>query len=145
MNFTPSSIAAIIVAIVAVSYLIIVIKRSSDFPFVKALNPFYTKDTLAADDLKKSLQPIITEIETKQVANFIKFWSDKFEKNRLTTEDVQSLNAKIANGEADQVNGILAVHPEGRKMFNQINAELKVKEEALAAKVLAEQEAVPVS
>lgn len=145
MNFTPSTIAAIVVAILAVSYLIIVIKRSSDFPFVKALNPFYTKDMLAADELKKSLQPIITEIETKQVANFIKFWSDKFEKNRLTTEDVESLNAKIANGESDQVNGILAVHPDGRKMFDQINAELKAKEEALTAKVLAEQEAVPVA
>jgi len=143
MNFTPSTIAAIVVAILAVSYLIIVIKRSSDFPFVKALNPFYTKDMLAADELKKSLQPIITEIETKQVANFIKFWSDKFEKNRLTTEDVVSLNAKIANGETDQVNGILAVHPDGRKMFDQINAELKAKEEALTAKVAAKQEAVP--
>lgn len=143
MNFTPSTIAAIVVAILAVSYLIIVIKRSSDFPFVKALNPFYTKDMLAADELQKSLQPIITEIETKQVANFIKFWSDKFEKNRLTVEDVESLNAKIANGESDQVNGILAVHPDGRKMFNQINADLKAKEEAAAAKVLAKQEAVP--
>jgi len=143
MNFTPSTIAAIVVAILAVSYLIIVIKRSSDFPFVKALNPFYTKDMLAADELKKSLQPIITEIETKQVANFIKFWSDKFEKNRLTTEDVVSLNAKIANGETDQVNGILAVHPDGRKMFDQINAELKAKEEALTAKVAAKQVAVP--
>ena len=143
MNFTPSTFAAIVVAILAVSYLIIVIKRSSDFPFVKALNPFYTKDMLAADELKKSLQPIITEIETKQVANFIKFWSDKFEKNRLTTEDVVSLNAKIANGETDQVNGILAVHPDGRKMFDQINAELKAKEEALTAKVAVKQEAVP--
>jgi len=143
MNFTPSTFAAIVVAILAVSYLIIVIKRSSDFPFVKALNPFYTKDMLATDELKKSLQPIITEIETKQVANFIKFWSDKFEKNRLTTEDVVSLNAKIANGETDQVNGILAVHPDGRKMFDQINAELKAKEEALTAKVAVKQEAVP--
>jgi hypothetical protein len=143
MNFTPSTIAAIVVAILAVSYLIIVIKRSSDFPFVKALNPFYTKDMLAADNLKKSLQPIITEIETRQVANFIKFWSDKFEKNRLTIEDVESLNAKIANGEKNQVDGILAVHPDGRKMFNQINAELKAKQEAILAKVPAEQETVP--
>jgi hypothetical protein len=142
MNFTPSTIAAIVVAILAVSYLIIVIKRSSEFPFVKALNPFYTKEMLAADNLKKSLQPIITEIETKQVANFIKFWSDKFEKNRLTIEDVESLNAKIANGEKNQVDGILAVHPDGRKMFNQINAELKAKQEAIAAKALAEQETV---
>jgi hypothetical protein len=142
MNFTPSTIAAIVVAILAVSYLIIVIKRSSEFPFVKALNPFYTKEMLAADNLKKSLQPIITEIETKQVANFIKFWSDKFEKNRLTIEDVESLNAKIANGEKNQVDGILAVHPDGRKMFNQINAELKAKQEAIAAKALPEQETV---
>jgi hypothetical protein len=142
MNFTPSTIAAIVVAILAVSYLIIVIKRSSEFPFVKALNPFYTKEMLAADNLKKSLQPIITEIETKQVANFIKFWSDKFEKNRLTIEDVESLNAKIDNGEKNQVDGILAVHPDGRKMFNQINAELKAKQEAIAAKALAEQETV---
>ena len=144
MNFTPSTIAAIVVAILAVSYLIIVIKRSSDFPFVKALNPFYTKEMLAADELKKSLQPIITEMETKQVANFIKFWSDKFEENHLTTEDVESLNAKIANGESDQVNGILAVHPDGRKMFDQINADLKAKAEALSAEVLPKQEAIPV-
>jgi len=136
MNYTPSTIAAIVVAILAVSYLIIVIKRSSRFPLAKALNPFYTKDMLAADELKKSLQPIITEIETKQVSNFIKFWSDKFEKNRLTIEDVESLNAKIANGEKDQVNGILAIHPDGRKMFNQINAELKAKQDALTARTV---------
>ena len=131
MNFTPSTIATLLVAILAVSYLIIVISRASGFPFVKALNPFYTKDMLEADELKKSISPILDEIETQRVAKFIKHWTDKFENNRLTVQDVEDLNAKIAEGQTNQVNGILAIHPEGRKMFNLINEEIKLKEEAL--------------
>lgn len=131
MNFTPSTIATLLVAILAVSYLIIVIRRASSFPFIKALNPFYTKDMLEADELKKSISPILDEIETQRVAKFIKHWTDKFENNRLTVQDVEDLNAKIAEGHTSQVNGILAIHPEGRKMFNLINEEIKLKEEVL--------------
>jgi len=129
--------------IVAVPYIASILKKTSqNFPFIKSLNPFYTKEMLEADGLKKSISPIMEEIETKKIANFIKFWSDKFENNRLTVQDVESLNAKIEAGESNQVNGILAVHPEGRNMFNAINADLKLKADALAAKTTAPAEPV---
>ena len=131
-----SNTIIIALAALAVVYLIIVFRKASSqsISFINALNPFYTKEE--DSDLKKSLQPIIDEIETKRVANFIKSWSDKFEQNRLTVADVQELNAKIAEGQASQVNGILAIHPNGRTLFNNINAELKLKEEALAAETV---------
>ena len=131
-----SNTIIIALAALAVVYLIIVFRKASsqNISFINALNPFYTKEE--ESDLKKSLQPIIDEIETKRVANFIKLWSDKFEQNRLTVADVQELNAKIAEGQANQVNGILAIHPNGRILFNKTNAELKLKEEALAAETV---------
>jgi len=134
MNFNSAQIITAIVAIIAIPYLIIVLRRASgqNFPFIKALNPFYTKEMQEADELKQSISPILDEIETQRVAKFIKHWSDKFENNRLTVQDVESLNAKIAEGNADQVNGILAIHPDGRALFNSINEELKSK---AAAKV----------
>jgi len=132
MNLNSTTIITAVVIILAVPYLIIVLRRTSGFPFLKALNPFYTKEMQEADELKKSISPILDEIETQRVAKFIKYWSDKFENNKLTVQDVESLNAKIAEGSVDQVNGILAVHPEGRKMFNIINEDLRLKAEALA-------------
>ena len=143
MNFTPLNIIIILMIIVAVPYIASILKKTSqNFPFIKSLNPFYTKQMLEADVLKKNISPIMEEIETKKIANFIKFWSDKFENNRLTVQDVESLNAKIEAGESNQVNGILAVHPEGRNMFNAINADLKLKADALAAKTAAPAEPV---
>lgn len=133
MNFTAPNIAILLAIIIAVPYLIIVLRRASgqNFPFVKALNPFYTREMMESDNLKESISPILNEIETKKVAKFINYWSDKFENNQLTVEDVESLNAWTAAGETSQVNGILAIHPEGRKMFSLINEEIKLKEEAL--------------
>ena len=132
MNFNSTQIITAIVIILAIPYLIIVLRRASsqNFPFIKALNPFYTKEMQEADELKESISPILDEIESQRVAKFIKHWSDKFENNRLTVQDVESLNAKIAEGNADQVNGILAIHPDGRGMFNSINEDLCVKEAA---------------
>jgi hypothetical protein len=129
MNFNSTQIITAIVAIIAIPYLIIVLRRASgqNFPFIKALNPFYTKEMQEADELKKSISPILDEIETQRVAKFIKHWSDKFENNRLTVQDVEKLNATIADGGADQVNGILAIHPNGRNMFNSINEKLTSK------------------
>lgn len=133
MNFNSSTIIISLVIIIAIPYLIVVLRRASNqnFPFIKALNPFYTKEMLEADELKKSISPILDEIETQRVAKFIKYWSDKFENNKLTIQDVENLNAQLAAGAANQVNGILAIHPEGRKMFNLINEKIKLKEEAL--------------
>ncbi|MET1055135.1 MAG: hypothetical protein ABWY16_07485 [Pedobacter sp.] len=141
MNFNSTQIITAIVIILAIPYLIIVLRRASvqNFTFVKALNPFYTKEMQAADELKQSLSPIMDEIETQRVAKFVNHWSDKFEKNRLTVQDVESLNAKIAEGNTDQVNGILAIHPEGRSQFNIINKELQLK---AAASVKATEEAL---
>jgi hypothetical protein len=132
MNFNSTQMITAIVIILAIPYLIIVLRRASsqNFPFIKALNPFYTKEMQEADELKESISPILDEIESQRVAKFIKHWSDKFENNRLTVQDVESLNAKIAEGNADQVNGILAIHPDGRGMFNSINEDLCVKEAA---------------
>jgi len=141
MNFNSTQIITAIVIILAIPYLIIVLRRASvqNFTFIKALNPFYTKEMQAADELKQSLSPIMDEIETQRVAKFVNHWSDKFEKNRLTVQDVESLNAKIAEGNTDQVNGILAIHPEGRSQFNIINKELQLK---AAASVKATEEAL---
>lgn len=141
MNFNSTQIITAIVIILAVPYLIIVLRRASsqNFPFIKALNPFYTKEMQEADELKKSISPIMDEIETQRVAKFIKYWADKFENNSLTVQDVEALNAKLANGEADQVNGILAVHPEGKAMFNRINHDLKLRAAAVVVPAEAEE------
>lgn len=131
----PNVIIIALIVIVALVYLIFALKKSASqkISLGQALNPFFKKEEVETDELTKSMQPIVDEIETKRVANFIKYWADKFENNRLTAEDVAHLNAKIAEGEANQVNGILAIHPEARTMFNNINAELKLKEEEALA------------
>jgi len=143
MNFSPLNIAVLLAIIVVAAYVIIVLRRafSQNFSFVKALNPFYTKEMQGADAYKESLSPIVEEIETKRVANFVKHWFDKFENNQLTVQDVLDLNAKIEAGAATQVNGILAIHPEAKKMFNKVNADIKLKEAALAVEL---EEKVPV-
>jgi hypothetical protein len=132
MNFNSTNIITAVLIILAIPYLIVVLKRASsqNFPFLKALNPFYTKEMQEADELKKSISPILDEIETQRVAKFIKQWYEKFENNRLTVQDVEILNVKIAEGAADQVNGILAIHPEGRNQFDLINEDLKAEVQA---------------
>ena len=81
-----------------------------------------------ADQLKLSLSPILKEMETQELAKFIKHWTAKFENGSLTEQDVTDLNARIADGRTDQVNGILALHPAARAQFQEINAQLKLKE-----------------
>lgn len=141
MNFNSTQMITALVVILAIPYLIIVLRRASsqNFPFIKALNPFYTKEMQEADELKKSISPILDEIETQRIAKFIKHWNDKFENNNLTVQDVEALNAKLANGEANQVNGILAVHPEGKAMFNRINHDLKLRAAAVVVPAEAEE------
>lgn len=126
------------IVILAVPYIISILRKTNQqIPFFKALNPFYNKQMYAADELKKSLSPITNEMETQRVAKFINHWTAKFEQNRLSVEDVKGLNTKIAEGAVAQVNGILALHPDARTMFNAINAQLK-EEENVAAPVEAE-------
>lgn len=132
MNFTPTTIIILLVVIAVIVYLVLVLRRTQSFPLNKALNLSYTKEMLEADELKKSIAPILDEIETQRVAKFIKHWSDKFENKKLTVQDVKNLNTQIAEGATTQVNGILAIHPDGRKMFNLINEDLKLKEVAVA-------------
>lgn len=132
MNFTSSQLITAAAVIVAVAYVIIVLRNlSRGLSFGHALNPFSTPAPVQ-DELTVSLQPIVKEIETKEIANFIKHWSDKFEHNKLSLQDVELLNSRIEAGSKDQVNGILSLHPNGVKMYNEINEELKLKAAALA-------------
>ena len=134
MNFNATTIIIALVIILAIPYIIIVMRRASqNFPFSKALNPFYTKEMLENDELKANIHPILDEIKTQRVSNFVKFWFEKFDRNALTIQDVQGLNAQIAAGDLNQVNGILAIHPNGKKMFDLVNENIILEEEALTS------------
>ncbi|MBB5619505.1 hypothetical protein HDE69_000541 [Pedobacter cryoconitis] len=130
MNLNATTIAILLVVILAIPYLVHVIRKVQNYsiPLIKALNPFYTKEMHEADQLKLSLSPILKEMETQELAKFIKHWTAKFENGSLTEQDVTDLNARIADGRTDQVNGILALHPAARAQFQEINAQLKLKE-----------------
>lgn len=130
MNLNATTIAILLVVILAIPYLVHVIRKVQNYsiPLIKALNPFYTKEMHEADQLKLSLSPILKEMETQELAKFIKHWTAKFENGSLTEQDVTDLNARIADGRTDQVNGILALHPAARAQFREINAQLKLKE-----------------
>lgn len=131
MNFTSSNIITALVVIVAVIYVVLVLRKlSQGISFANALNPFSSAPI--QDELTISLQPIVKEIETKEIANFIKHWSDKFEKNTLSVQDVELLNSRIEAGSKDQVNGILSLHPNGREMYNKINEVVKLKTTVVA-------------
>lgn len=133
MNLNTSTIIISVVVILAIPYLISVIRKiqNHNIPLRNALNPLYTKEMQVAADLKQHLSPIIKEIETQQVAKFIKYWTSKFEGTGLTEKDVLELQVKIEEGGRNQVNGILALHPEARAQFNAINERLQLKEEIL--------------
>lgn len=132
MNFTSSQLITAAEVFIAVAYVIIVLRKlSQGSSFGNALNPF-SSTVPVTDELTVSLQPIVKEIETKEIANFIKHWSDKFEKNTLSVEDVELLNSRIEAGSKDQVNGILALHPNGRAMYNKINEVVKLKTTVVA-------------
>lgn len=130
MNLNATTIEILLVVILAIPYLVHVIRKVQNYsiPLIKALNPFYTKEMHEADQLKLSLSPILKEMETQELAKFIKHWTAKFENGSLTEQDVTDLNARIADGRTDQVNGILALHPAARAQFQEINAQLKLKE-----------------
>ncbi|MCX2453408.1 hypothetical protein OQX61_19210 [Pedobacter sp. PLR] len=90
-------------------------------PFLKAFNPSCNPGSYEAEMLKKSLSPVTLEMETKQMAGFINHWTAKFENKQLNVSDVILLNEQLAVGNTQQVNGILALHPEALDMYNEIN------------------------
>lgn len=133
MNLNPSVIVISLIVILAIPYLISVIRKVQNhhIPLINALNPFFTKEMQEAAVLRQSLSPIVREIETQQVAKFIQYWTAKFESGNFTEKDVLELNEKIENGGSNQVSGILALHPSAKTMFNDINERLKLKDEVL--------------
>lgn len=110
-----------------IPYLVSVIRKvqNHNIPFIKALHPFYTKEMNHAAQLKASLSPIMKEIETQDMAKFIKHWTAKFENGNLSEDDVIALNTKIEEGRSDQVKGILSLHPDAKHQFQRINEQLK--------------------
>ncbi|WP_367866735.1 hypothetical protein [Pedobacter sp. WC2423] len=140
MNLNATTIAILLVVVLAIPYLVHVIRKVQNYsiPLIKALNPFYTKEMHEADQLKLSLSPIVKEMETQELAKFIKHWTAKFENGSLTEQDVTDLNARIADGRADQVNGILALHPAASIQFQEINAQLKRKEAVIEQETVSE-------
>lgn len=121
---------AIISLVVGVSYLIVTQIKASKYnmPFFKALNPNYTARVHELAGVRTSLQPIIDEIETKRLSDFILSWKIKFEKDTFSPEDVKKLNLMIADGAKNQVDGILSLHPDARNKFDQINEQLIAEE-----------------
>jgi hypothetical protein len=129
MNSNTLTIVIVAVAVIAVIYLITVLRKSAAR---KAANAISAPVVEQPDSLKATLAPIVHEIETKQVSSFIKHWYDKFANNTLSVQDVELLNSRIAEGSTDQVNGILALHPNGRQMFEHINEQLKLNDVPVA-------------
>jgi hypothetical protein len=129
MTINAITITTALVVILFIPYLISIIRKvqNHQIPLLKALHPFYTKEMNEAALLKERLSPIVSEMETLAMAKFVKYWTSKFETTGLSEQDVLELNAKIESGEQNQVDGILALHPEGRKQFEQINAQLMEK------------------
>lgn len=97
-------------------------------PFLKAFNPTCTLASYEAEILKHSLSPVTTEMETKKLAGFINHWTAKFEDKQLNVEDVRLLNEQLAVGNTQQVNGILALHPDALNQYNEINKALTAAE-----------------
>jgi hypothetical protein len=123
MNSNTLTIVIVAVAVLAIIYLITVFRKSAAKKAAAAAPAPLAKEP---DSLRATLAPIVQEIETKQVSSFIKHWYDKFANNTLTVQDVELLNSRIAEGSTDQVNGILALHPNARQMFEHINEQLKL-------------------
>ncbi|NRF41113.1 hypothetical protein [Pedobacter foliorum] len=125
MNYTYISGLTLATLIISI-YFIKSYKKFSQYqmPFLKAFNPTYDVDRYHADELKKSIMPILSELETSRMANFINLWKKKFENNALTIEDVKFLNEQLVAGNTNQVNGILAIHPKAIEMYNTLNETL---------------------
>ncbi len=90
-------------------------------PFLKAFNPSCSPAQYEAEMLKKSMSPVTLEMESQQMAGFINHWTAKFENKQLNVTDVILLNEQLAVGNTQQVNGILALHPDALNMYNEIN------------------------
>lgn len=136
MNFNIAVSASLLVGVTVVLYLIVTLRKASKYnmPFFRALNPNYTARYHELLQVRKSILPIIDEMETKRLSNLIVSWKNKFEKGTLSVSDVEDLNQRIADGAQNQVDGILSLHPEARRMFEEINLQLvpeEVAEEAL--------------
>ncbi len=107
-------------------------------PFLKAFNPMCSPTAYEAELLKKSLSPITQEMENKEMAGFINHWTAKFENKQLNVADVLLLNEQLAVGNTQQVNGILALHPDALNMYNEINKGLTaIETEKIAAQTAA--------
>lgn len=122
--------ALILITLIALPYLFSSFKKLNRYnmPFLKAFNPACSPESYEAELLKKSLNPIILEMENKQMAGFINHWTAKFENKQLTVADVVLLNEQLAIGNTQQVNGILALHPNALEMYNEINKGLTAQE-----------------
>ncbi len=139
MNYTLIALLATAILIISIYFFKSYKKLSQhQMPFFKAFNPFYNVESYYSDELKKSLQPILSELETKSMANFINLWKSKFENNTLTIEDVKFLNDQITDGNTNQINGILALHPKAIEMYDRLNETLNPVEEVVSEEELAE-------
>lgn len=139
MNYTLIALLAPAILIISIYFSKSYKKLSQhQMPFFKAFNPFYNIESYYSDELKKSLQPILSEIETKSMTNFINLWKSKFENNTLTIKDVKFLNEQIAIGNTNQINGILALHPNAIEIYDRLNETLNPIEKAVSEEELAE-------
>ena len=139
MNYTLIALLAPAILIISIYFSKSYKKLSQhQMPFFKAFNPFYNIESYYSDELKKSLQPILSEIETKSMTNFINLWKSKFENNNVTIEDVKFLNEQIAIGNTNQINGILALHPNAIEIYDRLNETLNPIEKAVSEEELAE-------
>lgn len=125
MNSLNTSVL-IFAALILGAYLYASLRKKSRYnlSFSDAFNPFYKVKSDVSEELRRSLAPIVSEIETRNIASFINHWTNKFENDELTIEDVKFLNEQLAVGNLDQVNGILALHPEALNRYNKLNKTL---------------------
>ncbi|MBB2150353.1 hypothetical protein [Pedobacter gandavensis] len=136
--------ALILITLIALPYLFSSFKKLNKYnmPFLKAFNPACNLERYEAEVLRKSFSPITLEMETKQIAGFINHWTAKFENKQLNSADVVLLNEQLAVGNTQQVNGILALHPDALNQYNEINKALTaIENEKIAAQTQASVEA----
>lgn len=136
--------ALILITLIALPYLFSSFKKLNKYnmPFLKAFNPTCNLESYEAEVLRKSFSPITLEMETKQIAGFINHWTAKFENKQLNSADVVLLNEQLAVGNTQQVNGILALHPDALNQYNEINKALTaIENEKIAAQTQASAEA----
>lgn len=138
MNYIFIAILALAVVLLAI-YILKSFKKISDhqMPFLKAFNPMYSVADYNIDLLKTSIAPILTEIDNKNIANFMNKWKNKFEHNTLTVEDVKFLNAQNEASDNNLLAGILALHPNATEMYHSINDTLIAPKEVVLEEEMA--------